>query len=113
MEVEGLALTGNVLLVMGYTKIMAWLLTEEGMVDCNPDDRRADYSDSIWAVSLLEWNLYTPMFLVESQTGIIKSDENTLHIYYTITEPFRAPLCSINPWYNLRDILRGQYYLCY
>ena len=47
VEIEGLVITDNVLLVAGSQKVTAWLLTEEGLVDGVIDDRRVDCSDSI------------------------------------------------------------------
>ena len=48
VELEGLALAGNVLLVAGSREIVAWLLTEEGLVDGIIGDRGVGRSDSIW-----------------------------------------------------------------
>ena len=48
VEIDGLFLTGNVLLVAGSRKYTAWLLTEEGLVDGVTGDRRVGRSDSIW-----------------------------------------------------------------
>jgi len=50
MNISGLALTGNVLLVQGSGKVVAWLLTEGGGVDGIFGNRRADCGDSIWVV---------------------------------------------------------------
>jgi len=114
MKVEGLFLTGNILLAVGHQKIVAWLLTEKGIVDGVPSDMQPDDSHSIWTIPLPGWDLDTPMFLVENQTGIIKPDGNTLHVYHIETGevlgPTRAPLHSSSPWYCLRDILGGHYY---
>ena len=52
MMIETLALTGNVLLVLGSGTIVAWRLTEEGIVDGVLADRRASHRDSIWTVLL-------------------------------------------------------------
>ena len=48
LEISAMVLTGNVLLVRGSTTIVAWLLTEEGMVDGIVGNTRADRSDSFW-----------------------------------------------------------------
>jgi len=51
VTIGGLVLTGNVLLVVGSGKVVAWLLTEEGLVDGVVGDRRVGCSDSIWTIS--------------------------------------------------------------
>ena len=48
LEISAMVLTGNVLLVKGSDTIVAWLLTEEGMVDGIVGNTRADRSDSLW-----------------------------------------------------------------
>jgi len=47
-EISAIVLTGNVLLVKGSDVVVAWLLTEEGVVKGIFDERRADRSDSLW-----------------------------------------------------------------
>ena len=49
-EIEALALTGNVLSVLGHGTIIAWRLTEEGDVYSAPSSRRANHGDAIWAI---------------------------------------------------------------
>ena len=56
VEIYSLALTGNVLLVTsrnkpGYEGVMAWRLTENGVVDGVFADRRAGHGESIWNLS--------------------------------------------------------------
>jgi WD40 repeat protein len=50
LEILAMILTGNVLLVEGPEKIVAWLLTKEGMVDGIFGDTRAGRNDSLWDV---------------------------------------------------------------
>ena len=67
MEIEELALAGNVLSVLGCGRITAWLITEEGVVDGVFGNIRAGHSDTIWTIPV-------PSFLratVEGQTVII------------------------------------------
>ena len=52
LEISEIVLTGNVLLVKGSDKIVAWLLTEKGVVDGIVGNTRADHNDSLWEVSL-------------------------------------------------------------
>ena len=50
-EISEIVLTGNVLLAKGSDTVVAWLLTEEGVVSGIFDNRRADRSDSLWDMS--------------------------------------------------------------
>jgi len=50
-DISEIVLTGNVLLVKGSDTVVAWLLTEEGVVSGIFDSRRADRSDSLWDMS--------------------------------------------------------------
>ena len=52
LEISAIVLTGNVLLVKGSDTVVAWLLTEEGVVDGIFGNTRADRNDSIWDISL-------------------------------------------------------------
>ena len=80
MYVHALAFTGNVLLVWGNRKLVAWRLTEKGIAVSASANRRADRSNSIWTVSTSGL-----MFLVERQTVAIKDDErNIIHAYHTL-----------------------------
>ena len=51
LEISAMVLTGSVLLVKGSDRIIAWLLTEEGVVDGIFGNTRADCNDSLWEVS--------------------------------------------------------------
>jgi WD40 repeat protein len=50
VKITKLTIIGNVLLVVGSDKAVAWLLTEAGLVCGVLGDRRAGHSDSIWTV---------------------------------------------------------------
>jgi len=80
MEIEGLVVTGNVLLVAGSGQLVAWLLTKDGLVDGVIGDRRVGRSDSIWSISQptqgIEWD-----FQVEGQVGFIVLPGNASHVY--------------------------------
>jgi len=84
VEIVGLVVTGNILLVAGSGQLVAWLLTEGGLVDGVIGDRRVDRSDSIWAISK---SARTPQwqFQVEGQVGFIMLPGNAPHIYHTET----------------------------
>jgi len=99
VEIQGLVITGNVLLVAGSGQLVAWLLTEDGLVDGVIGDRRVDRSDSIWAISqstqVLEWE-----FLVEGQVGFVTFLGSTLRVYDTETgEALHTTQAPWDPWY--------------
>ena len=50
-EISTMVLTGKVLLVKGSGTVVAWLLTDEGVVDGVFGSRRADHNDSLWDIS--------------------------------------------------------------
>jgi len=110
MEIEKLALTGNILLVFGSGTISAWRLTEEGMVDGGFADRMAGRDDSIWAVSVPY-----PEFMVQGQTVIIKEGGEVIHAYHTGTgEVLDLTDAYIHhSHYDLSEMYCGQHYLHY
>ena len=114
VEIEGLVLTGNVLLVAGSRKLIAWLLTEEGLVDGVIGDRRVGRSDSIWTIPQ---SGYLWMFRVEGQAGVIELHRDALHVYHTETgevlHPIQEPRRYSGHRYYLSDALRGRDYLRY
>jgi len=110
VTMDGLTLTGNVLLVADPEKLVAWLLTEDGLVDGVVGDRRVGCSDSIWAIS---GSQYPWMFRVGGQVGVING--NGLHVYHTETgevlHPAQAPQHYNDCWYCLNDPLWGRHHL--
>jgi hypothetical protein len=52
LEISTIVLTGNVLMVKSPDKIVAWLLTEDGVVDGIIGNTRADYNDRLWELSI-------------------------------------------------------------
>jgi len=94
VAIEGLALTGNVLLVVGSGQVVAWLLTEEGLVDGVIGDRRVGRGDSIWTVPFPSyWKIG-----VEGQIGVVQTgywNKRELQVYRTdtgeILHPTQAP----------------------
>ena len=83
--IKGLALTGNVLLVLGSGVIRAWRLTEEGVVDGVLAEGRAGHGGSIWTIPIQESSLISPRLLVQGQHGIIKSHGIPSRVYNTRT----------------------------
>ena len=121
IKICGLELTGNVLLVVGSEVAVAWLLTEEGLVNGVLGDRVAGSGDSIWTVPAS----LSPRFSVEGETAVIMSGD-ALHVYNTRTgektlEPAPATLdwgkyCYLGDlpnsqfrgdWNPLRDMEKG------
>ena len=115
IEILGLGLTNNVLLVVGSEVVMAWVLTEEGLVDGGFGNRRAGRGDSIWTVPIPRCGSQDPEFSIEGETGIIKSDGKILHVYNTTTgevlEPAQTLLRLSGPWYSLVDIMKARRHL--
>ena len=85
MEIQGLALTGNVLIVAGFAEVVAWLLTEEGLVGGVIGDRRVGRSDMIWSIPVQEPSGHSCQFSVEGYVGVIWPDEGAQHTYHTET----------------------------
>jgi len=111
-EIKGLVITGNVLLVRGPLEVVAWLLTEEGLVDGVIGGRRVDRGDSIWTVpaSCALW--------VGGHVGVIKlSWSDLLHVYHTetgeILDSTQIPRHSTDRRHSLFDLHRGRDYLDY
>ena len=114
-----MVITGNVLLVAGSGQLIAWLLTEHGLVDGVIGDRRVSRSDSIWSISQptqgteweFEWELQ-----VEGQVGFIVLPGNVSHVYDTETgevlstkEPpgdVQSTTYKLNSFHWGRDYLR-------
>jgi len=98
MGVERLALTDNVLVVMGSTMIMTWRLTEEGTVYGISAERTwANYYNSVRTASLPQEALGDLKLFVEGQTGMVGYCGGIVcHIYDTRTgevhKPSQAPL---------------------
>ena len=109
MELELLAITGNVLLAIGYDAIAAWQLTDEGLVDGVFGNRVAGRGDSIWVVSV-----HFPEFKVEGQTVIIREGEQVVHVYHTgtgeVLKPAEAYLFTHTLWYTRWDMYACRHY---
>ena len=110
MAIEGLVLTGNVLLVAGSGQVIAWLLTGEGLVD-GIGNGRVGRGDSIWIIwgsptELLVHDLW--MFLVEGQVGVIGISVHYLRVYHTETGKIlhlaRAPQNFGDRWRALGEV---------
>jgi len=109
IKVSGLALTGNVLLVMGHEMktITAWRLTEVGVVYGPAGDRRADLRSSIWTIPVPG----DPKVFIGGQTAVIKRGGNAPHIYHTgtgeVLGPTQAPPTLSHGEYSLWNLMDG------
>ena len=93
LEISAIVLTGNVLLVKGSGRIVAWLLTEEGVMDSNSDNKRADHISSLWSISLEEVHQQQQggdcgkecylEFSVGDGVAMIRNFREVIHIYHT------------------------------
>jgi len=114
VEIEGLVITGNVLLVQSSREVVAWLLTEEGLVDGVIGDRRANRGDSIWTVSVFQRE---HTFWVKGHVGVIKPYWHPPHVYHTETgevlHPTQRPRHSSRRSYRLTEAHCGRDYLKY
>ena len=112
LEISAMVLTGNVLLVKGSDTVVAWLLTEEGIVEGISDDRRADRNDSLWDISSRAHASFWARLLqreggddnddnvlefsVEGEIAAIRHNGHAIRVYHTrtgeILELDQAPL---------------------
>ena len=104
-EIEGLAITGNVLLVAFSQKVVGWLLTEEGRVNGLADSQRAGHSDSIWTISSPPGHPKSSCFRASGQVGVIGTEDfysfpyhiDTGGVSYCVHKPQDFPF----PWVSL------------
>lgn len=69
LEISAMVLTGKVLLVKGPETLVAWLLTEEGVVDSIVGNTRADCNDSLWEMSTQALTNQRARQFIQSQRG--------------------------------------------
>ena len=103
VEVEGLAFTGNVLLVVGLETIVAWLLTEEGLLRGVFSSGRASRRDSIWTVSTPK-SVFGPATKADGHVVLISPDGTGVppyFIYNTETgEAFHPGQVPVDPTFS-------------
>ena len=108
MKIRMLALIGNALLILDSDELVAWHLTEEGVVGGVLIDGRTGRGDSIWTESACDLT-----FLVEDQTVVIKQKDD-VHLYHIgtgeVSEPAKAPLHPHGRQYSFGDMLFGHHY---
>jgi len=121
LEITAMVLTGKVLLVKGPDTIVAWLLTEEGMVDGIVGNTRADRNDSLWEISpqalAARWaRLFRRgggnderhlEFSVADEVAAIKHNGFVIHAYHTETgevlKPTQVPQNPGQIWYHFHS----------
>ena len=113
-----LALTGNVLLVTGEREIVAWRLTEEGVVDGPPGGRRAGPSDSIWTFTRTDgFGVGSLIVSLGDPTVVIQQPivgTSIIHAYHAgtgeVLKPTPPPSHS-DRRYFLQDLMHGLHHL--
>ena len=88
LEILAIVLTGNVLLVRDLNTVVAWLLTEEGVLGGTFGERRMDRSDSLWDVQFQadNWGLFDDLkFWVEGEIAVVMWYSDLICGYHTKT----------------------------
>ena len=91
LEISNMVLTGNVLLVIGSGRIVAWLLTDEGVVDGIYGNTRADRNDCLWdilpkaPITQFHESDGRLEFSVEDKIAVIYMHGFNIHAYHTET----------------------------
>jgi len=116
MGARYLGLTGNILLMFSHRAIVAWRLTEVGMVDGCPPNRRVGHGDSIWTVSTT-LHILNPIIMFEDQTAIFEVEGDVIHAYHTgtgeVLDTTKINASAHHPRYESLDIHFGCHYLHY
>ena len=86
LEISAMVLTGSVLLVKGSDKIVAWLLTEEGVVDGIFGNTRADCNDSLWEVSTQSFSTGWARILGQGDSN----DDNDGYLDFVVEDEIAA-----------------------
>lgn len=112
VEIGGLIVTGNVLLVASAGAVMAWLFTGEGTMDV--DKRAGRHRDAIWTMPSSSRGCMSWYLRVAGQIGMIKTDDIRPFIYHTETgevlEDVHQPQQSNNRWVAFRQLPDRQEY---
>jgi hypothetical protein len=121
LEILAIVLTGNILLVKSSNAVVAWLLTEEGVVNGIHDNRRASHNDCHWEIPLQNTAAFwtrllsqwsnddnVPGFSVEGDIAAINyNDHDTVRVYNTKTGEIlpleNAPQCTRHRFHHPRD----------
>ena len=117
VDIIGLFLTGNVLLVHGQRVVVAWLLTEKGRVAGVSVNRWAHHHNRIWEVRIYNYGAL-PNLMVDagSRVGAIGEclEDPPLLTYHTETGEAPPSASKLNPIYSrpldLVGVFRGRDY---
>ena len=97
LEISAMVLTGNVLLVTGSERMVAWLLTDKGAVDGILGNTRADHNDSLWdIIPKAPFNCFHESdgrlgFSVIDEIAVIYMHGYNIHTYHTRTGEILEP----------------------
>ena len=109
--VEALVLTGNILLVVTWGKITAWLLTDEGLVDGVPSGRTADLGNGLWTIPMSDF-AFDVVLRVGSHVGVVEVGKTSSSVYHTETGEFLPhepiPQHLSGTWNLYKYSLRGR-----
>jgi len=102
-KIEGLAITGSILLIKGKDVIAGWKLTTEGTVDKVLESRSEDCDGRLWTKPLppnhsLEFSVRDPTVVIESRQGPI-------YYYHKETGVELDPATAISPCYSRGNLL--------
>jgi len=101
LKIQGIVLSGSVLLVRGSDTVVAWLLIEEGVVGGAFGERMVDHSNRLWSRPCQR----NPQFAVEGEIAAIASN-GWAQLYSTKTGKFLGPNTRTpGTWYNLHKPL--------
>ena len=124
LEISAMVLTGNVLLVKGSGTIVAWLLTEDGVVDGVLGNTRADCNDSLWNILPQDKNpgLWARLqqrkgsnydddryleFSVEDEIAAVRHNGHVIRIFHIrtgeILESVKLPQHLEHTWYHFHN----------
>ena len=111
VQIEKFLLAGNVLLVAGSNQVLAWRLTDEGLVDGVLDRGMPDWRNSIWTIPF-SLSSHKLEFKVQGDLGVIERNGKIL-LYHTTTGegPWAAqtPPRFSRPGFDIGERLRGRY----
>ena len=119
--------TSNVLLVVGSGRVVAWMLTEEGLVRGAFNDMKPNYEDKIWAIPFMSLNhsgdirVKSPprpkpklTLRVEGQIGTIEHSRFGLLRYNTVTgeivQSTQTPLHLNGSGLDIGGVLCGRHH---
>ena len=114
VRINGLVITGNILLVASSETVIAWLVMGEGPVDGVFGKKGASCGDRIWSTSSPFREPRRLQFRVEGQVGVIGTKEIFPFIYHTetgdILDRTHEPQHFSRPWISFYHPIDCQEY---